>query len=73
MKRYLLDYTTILELISLDGEWNRKAYERGIKGCNNVIKWCDLNPNFSMINDSIEKDISTMLIATFFGNNERGV
>ena len=55
---------------SLDGEWNRKAYERGIKGCKNVIKWCDLNPSFSIVNDSIEKDISTMLIATFFGNNE---
>ena len=55
---------------SLDGEWNRKAYERGIKGCKNILKWCDLNPNFSMIDDSVEKDISTMLIATFFGNNE---
>lgn len=54
---------------SSDGEWNRKAYERGIRGSKNVIKWCESNPTFAMVDDSIEKDISAMLIATFFGNN----
>ena len=54
---------------SLDGVWNKNAYERAIKGSKNVIKWCDINPNFSMVNDSIEKDISAMLIAIRFTNN----
>jgi hypothetical protein len=61
---------TNLKADSSDGAWNQKAYERAIKGSKNVIKWCDLNPNFSMVNDSIEKDISAMLIATFFGQND---
>lgn len=54
---------------SLDGSWNKRAYERAIKGSKNVIKWCDMNPNFSMVNDSIEKDISAMLIAIWFAHN----
>ena len=55
---------------SSDGAWNQKAYKRAIKGSKNVITWCDKNPSFSMINDSIEKDISAMLIATWFGHNK---
>ena len=55
---------------SSDGVWNKNAYERAIKGSENVIKWCDSNPNYSMINDSIEKDISAMLIGIIFVNNE---
>lgn len=55
---------------STDGTWNFKAYERGIKGSENVIKWCDSKPTFSSINDSIEKDISAMMIATIFVHNE---
>ena len=55
---------------SIDGVWNKNAYERAIKGSNNVIKWCDSNPNYSMIDDSIEKDISAMLIGVIFVNNE---
>ena len=55
---------------STDGMWNIKAYERGIKGSTNVIKWCDINPSLAMINDSIEKDISAMMIATIFVHNE---
>ena len=55
---------------SSDGVWNKNAYERAIKGSENVIKWCDTNPNYSMINDSIEKDISAMLIGIIFVNNE---
>ncbi len=55
---------------STDGMWNIKAYERGIKGSTNVIKWCDSNPSSAMINDSIEKDISAMMIATIFVHNE---
>ena len=55
---------------SSDGVWNKNAYERAIKGSENVIKWCDSNPNYSMINDSIEKDISAMLIGIVFVNNE---
>ncbi len=55
---------------SIDGVWNKNAYERAIKGSNNVIKWCDSNPNYSMINDSIEKDISAMVIGVIFVNNE---
>ena len=54
---------------SIDGVWNKNAYERAIKGSKNIIKWCDMNPNFSMINDSIEKDISAMLIAIWFHHN----
>ncbi|MBL46901.1 MAG: hypothetical protein CMG56_05330 [Candidatus Marinimicrobia bacterium] len=55
---------------STDGTWNFKAYERGIRGSENVIKWCDNNPTFSSIDDSIEKDISAMMIATIFVHNE---
>ena len=55
---------------STDGTWNFKAYERGIKGSENVIKWCDSNPTFSSIDDSIEKDISAMMITTIFVHNE---
>jgi len=55
---------------SSDGEWNRKAYERGIKGCRRIIEWCDSNPTFDSVDDSIEKDISAILIATYFGNND---
>ena len=55
---------------SSDGVWNKNAYERAIKGSENVIKWCDTNPNYSMIDDSIEKDISAMLIGIVFVNNE---
>ena len=55
---------------SSDGVWNKNAYERAIKGSENVIKWCDANPNYSMIDDSIEKDISAMLIGIIFVNNE---
>ena len=55
---------------SSDGVWNKNAYERAIKGSENVIKWCDSNPNYSMIDDSIEKDISAMLIGIIFVNNE---
>jgi hypothetical protein len=55
---------------SSDGEWNRKAYERGIKGCARIIEWCDSNPTFDSVDDSIEKDISAILIATYFGNND---
>ncbi len=36
---------------SIDGVWNKNAYERAIKGSNNVIKWCYSNPNYSMIDD----------------------
>ena len=59
-----------LKADSSDGEWNRKAYERGVKGSKRIIEWCDSNPTFDMVNDSIEKDISAILIATYFGNNE---
>jgi len=55
---------------STDGTWNFKAYERGIRGSENVIKWCDNNPTFSSIDDSIEKDISAMMITTIFVHNE---
>ena len=55
---------------SIDGVWNKNAYERAIKGSKNIIKWCDMNPNFSMINDSIEKDISAMMIGIIFVHNE---
>ena len=59
-----------LKADSSDGEWNRKAYERGVKGSKRIIEWCDSNPTFDMVNDSIEKDISAILIATYFGNND---
>ena len=59
-----------LKADSSDGEWNRKAYERGVKGSKRIIEWCDSNPTFDMVNNSIEKDISAILIATYFGNNE---
>ena len=55
---------------SIDGIWNKNAYERAIKGSKNVINWCENNPNYSMIDDSIEKDISAMLIGVIFVNNE---
>ena len=55
---------------STDGEWNRKAYERGIEGSKRVIEWCDTNPTFDMVNDSIEKEVSAMMIATIFVHNE---
>ena len=55
---------------STDGEWNRKAYERGIEGSKRVIEWCDSNPTFDMVNDSIEKEVSAMMIATIFVHNE---
>ena len=59
-----------LQADSTDGVWNFKAYERAIRGSENVIKWCDSNPTFSSIDDSIEKDISAMMIATIFVHNE---
>ena len=59
-----------LQADSTDGVWNFKAYERAIRGSENVIKWCDSNPTFSSIDDSIEKEISAMMIATIFVHNE---
>lgn len=59
-----------LQADSTDGVWNFKAYERAIRGSENVIKWCDSNPTLSSIDDSIEKDISAMMIATIFVHNE---
>ena len=55
---------------STDGVWNLKAYERGVKGSTNVINWCDSNPTEAMIDDSIEKEISALMIATIFVQNE---
>ena len=55
---------------SSDGAWNKKAYERGIKGCKRIIEWCDSNPTFESVDDSLEKDLSAILIATYFGNND---
>ena len=55
---------------SSDGSWNVKAYERGIQGSANVIKWCDSNPTFKSINNDFEKDLSAMMIATIFVHNE---
>ena len=55
---------------SSDGSWNMKAYERGIKGSANVIKWCDSNPTFESISNDFEKDLSAMMIATIFVHNE---
>ena len=56
---------------SSDGVWNQKAYERGIKGSKRIIEWCDSDPKFESIDDSIEKDISAILIATYFANNDQ--
>ena len=55
---------------SSDGSWNMKAYERGVQGSANVIKWCDSNPTFKSINNDFEKDLSAMMIATIFVHNE---
>ena len=55
---------------SSDGSWNVKAYERGIQGSANVIKWCDKNPTFESISNDFEKDLSAMMIATIFVHNE---
>ena len=55
---------------SSDGSWNMKAYERGIQGSENVIKWCDSNPTFEGISNDFEKDLSAMMIATIFVHNE---
>ena len=55
---------------SSDGSWNMKAYERGIQGSANVIKWCDSNPTFESISNDFEKDLSAMMIATIFVHNE---
>ena len=55
---------------SSDGSWNINAYERGIQGSANVIKWCDSNPTFESISNDFEKDLSAMMIATIFVHNE---
>tara|TARA_B100001758_G_scaffold146927_1_gene126638 strand:+ start:6741 stop:7445 length:705 start_codon:yes stop_codon:yes gene_type:complete len=55
---------------SSDGSWNVRAYERGIQGSANVIKWCDSNPTFESISNDFEKDLSAMMIATIFVHNE---
>ena len=55
---------------SSDGSWNMKAYERGIRGSENVIEWCDSNPTFESISNDFEKDLSAMMIATIFVHNE---
>ena len=55
---------------SSDGSWNMKAYERGVQGSANVIKWCDSNPTFESISNDFEKDLSAMMIATIFVHNE---
>ena len=55
---------------SSDGSWNVKAYERGILGSENVIKWCDSNPTFQSITNDFEKDLSAMMIATIFVHND---
>jgi len=55
---------------SSDGSWNMKAYERGIQGSTNVIKWCDSNPTFEGISNDFEKDLSAMMIATIFVHND---
>ena len=55
---------------STDGVWNKKAYERAIKGSTNILKWCDSNPTLAMIDDTIEKDISAMMIGIIFVHNE---
>ena len=55
---------------SSDGSWNVKAYERGILGSENVIKWCDSNPTIQSITNDFEKDLSAMMIATIFVHND---
>ena len=55
---------------SSDGSWNIKAYERGIQGSENVIKWCDSNPTVQSITNDFEKDLSAMMIATIFVHND---
>jgi hypothetical protein len=55
---------------STDGVWNLNAYERGALGSKNVINWCDINSTEKNITDSIEKEISAMMIATIFVHNE---
>jgi len=55
---------------SSDGSWNVKAYERGILGSENVIKWCDSNPTVQSITNDFEKDLSAMMIATIFVHND---
>ena len=55
---------------SSDGSWNMKAYERGIRGSESVIEWCDSNPTFESISNDFEKDLSAMMIATIFVHNE---
>ena len=55
---------------SSDGSWNINAYERGIQGSTNVIKWCDSNPTLESINNEFEKDLSAMMIATIFVHND---
>ena len=55
---------------SSDGSWNINAYERGIQGSTNVIKWCDSNPTLESINNDFEKDLSAMMIATIFVHND---
>lgn len=55
---------------SSDGSWNINAYERGIQGSINVIKWCDSNPTLESINNDFEKDLSAMMIATIFVHND---
>ena len=55
---------------SSDGSWNVRAYERGIIGSENVIKWCDSNPTIQSINNDFEKDLSAMMIATIFVHND---
>ena len=55
---------------SSDGSWNVKAYERGIQGSENVIKWCDSNPTVQSITNDFEKDLSAMMIATIFVHND---
>ena len=46
---------------SSDGSWNMKAYERGIQGSTNVIKWCDSNPTFEGISNDFEKDLFELI------------
>ena len=55
---------------SSDGSWNINAYERGIQGSTNVIKWCDSNPTLESINNDFEKNLSAMMIATIFVHND---
>lgn len=59
-----------LEADSIDAVWNYKAHSIGLKGSENILKWCDSNPTFLSVNDSVEKDISSMIIGTLFVNND---